>query len=128
MKAFLDKRASEDELFAIVYAKPNKNLDDCIIYILNTVRKSECYGFTEEEIFGMAAHYYEEDTVEIGKSFDCRIVVNHTVELTEEEKQQARKDAIARAHNEAYNSLKRPSQKPQVKQTEANSQPNLFDF
>ena len=30
IKAFLDKRAAEDELFAKDYAKPGKNIDDCL--------------------------------------------------------------------------------------------------
>ena len=29
IKAYLDKRAAEDELFAKDYAKTNKNIDDC---------------------------------------------------------------------------------------------------
>ena len=128
IKAYLDKRANEDELFTTVYAKENKNLDDCINYILNTVQKSGCNGFTDDEIYSMAVHYYDEDPIEIGKNFDCRVVVNHTVELTEEEKQQARKDAIERVHNEAYAKLKQPLQKPQTKQATATHQPTFFDF
>lgn len=29
IKAYLDERAKTDELFAVSYAKENKNLDDC---------------------------------------------------------------------------------------------------
>ena len=32
IKAFLDKKAASDELFAQNYSKPDKNLDDCITY------------------------------------------------------------------------------------------------
>ena len=35
IKAYLDNRASTDSLFAVSYAKENKNLDDCITFILN---------------------------------------------------------------------------------------------
>ena len=71
-------------------------------------------------------HYYDEDNVEVGKNFDCRVVVNHTVELTAEEKQQARKDAIQRVQDDAYTRMKQPLRKPQTKQTEVNNQLNLF--
>lgn len=35
IKAYLDERAKTDELFAVSYAKENKNLDDCVTFILN---------------------------------------------------------------------------------------------
>jgi hypothetical protein len=35
-------------------------------------------------------------------------VVNHHIELTEEEKQQARKNALERLQNEVYAKLKQP--------------------
>ena len=40
IKAYLDKRAADDELFAKVYAKPNKSLDDCCDFIISEVKKS----------------------------------------------------------------------------------------
>jgi len=126
IKAYLDKRANEDNLFAITYAKANKNLDDCITYIFNTVQKSGCNGFTDDEVYSMAVHYYDEDTVEVGTNFNCQVVVNHTVELTEEEKQQARQEAIERVQNEAYLRMKQPLQKPKAKQIAVNNQLNLF--
>ena len=126
IKAYLDKRASEDELFATAYAKENKNIDDCITYIFNTVQKSGRNGFTDDEVFSMAVHYYDEENIEVGKSLDCRVVVNHTVELTEDEKQQARKDAIQKVQDEAYTRMKQPLRKPQTKQTVINNQLNLF--
>ena len=126
IKAYLDKRANEDKLFAVVYAKVNKSIDDCITYILNTVQKSGCNGFTDDEIYSMAVHYYDEDNIEAGKNLDCRVVVNHTVELTAEEKEQARHEAIQRVHNEAYSRMKKPLRKPQNRQTSVNNQLNLF--
>lgn len=123
---YLEQRAMNDDLFAVSFRKANKNIDDCITYIFNTVQKSGCNGFADEEIYSMAVHYYDEDTVEAGKNFDCRVVVNHTVELTAEEKEQARKEAIQRAENEAYSRLKQPLRKPQAKQPEVINQLNLF--
>lgn len=95
IKSYLDKRAAEDELFAFTYSKEGKSLDKCIDYIFNTVQNSGCNGFTDDEIFGMAVHYYDEDDIKVADSpFRGSVVVNHKVELTEEEKQEARKKAI----------------------------------
>jgi hypothetical protein len=79
IKEYLDKRAAEDEQFAKVYAKEKKNLDDCVTYILNTVKKSGNNGFADEEIYGMAVHYYDEDDIKIGGKISGTVVVNHTV-------------------------------------------------
>lgn len=55
---YLEDRAQTDELFTPVYAKPNKSIDECITYILNYVRQSGIAGYTDEEIFSLALHYY----------------------------------------------------------------------
>ena len=60
IQSYLHNRAAIDDLFAEKYSNPSKNIDDCITYILNTVKQSGCYGFTDEEIFSMAIHYYTE--------------------------------------------------------------------
>lgn len=102
IQAYLAQRAMEDELFAVTYKKANKNINDCCTYILNEVRKSGCNGFTDGEVYSMAVHYYDEDNIEIGKPINARVTVNHTVELTTEEKDEARKQAIQRVQNETY--------------------------
>jgi hypothetical protein len=128
IKAYLDKRASEDALFAITYAKDNKNIDDCITYILNTVQKSGCNGFADDEIYSIAVDFYDEDNVTAGNSINCRVVVNHTIELTEAEKEEARKEAMQRATNEAYNKIRQPQKKTGIKQPEFVNHPNLFNM
>ena len=127
IKAYLDIRASEDELFSITYAKANKNINDCITYILNEVKENDCNGFADDEIYSMAVHYYDEDNIDIGNKINCRIVVNHTVELTEEEKEEARKEAIKQATDEAYRKMTQPK-KNSHKQTEVVNTANLFNF
>lgn len=125
IEAYLAQRAAEDTLFAATYKKPNKNINDCITYILNEVRKSGCNGFTDGEIFSMAVHYYDEDSIEVGKPINARVVVNHTVELTPEEKEEARKQAIERAQREAYQKM--TQRKPATKKENSNNvQMTLF--
>lgn len=54
-----------------------------------------------------------------------RTVVNHTVELTEEEKAEARRNAIRKAESEAYAKLAKAKSKP--KKIEDNKlMPSLF--
>ena len=127
IKYYLDKRAQEDELFAVSYAKEGKNIDDCITYILNQVKNSGCNGFADDEIYGMAVHYYDEDDIKVGKKFNATVVVNHKVELTEEEKAEARKRAIEEYRNiEIKKMQERNKQKTKVVQAEP--QPSLFDM
>lgn len=42
----------EDELFAAKYDNPDKNIDDCVTYILNWVQKSGCNGFCVTRYMG----------------------------------------------------------------------------
>lgn len=125
---YLEQRARGDELFAPIYAKPNKNIDDCITYILNYVQQSGINGFTDDEIYCLALHYYDEDSIEVGKPINCNVVVNHTIVLTDEEKAQARQKAIQKVQDEAYAKMKQGNTKPKAKQPEANNIPNLFNF
>jgi len=79
IRQHLEQRAATDELFAVTFAKEGKNIDDCCTYILNKVHKSGCNGFADDEIFGMAVHYYDEDKIEVEKPVNARVVVNHSV-------------------------------------------------
>lgn len=95
IKRFLTNKALTDELFEKFYLKENKNLDDCITFILNTVKKSGECGFTDDEVYNMAIHYYQEDDIKVGEPISgVNIIVNRKVELTEEEKAEARQKAI----------------------------------
>lgn len=79
IQSYLEQRAEYDELFARSYRNPLKNIEDCITYILNYVQKSGCNGFSDDEIFGQAVHYYDETDIEVGKPIDCKVIVNHTL-------------------------------------------------
>ena len=60
IQAYLDQRAASDPLFEWKYTNsPNKSIEECVTYILNTVQKSGCNGFHDDEIFSMAVHYYD---------------------------------------------------------------------
>ena len=126
IQMFLEQRAAEDELFAKSYRNPAKNIDDCVTYILNYVQKSGCNGFTDGEIYGQAIHYYTENEIKAGKPMQCQVAVNHVVELTEAEKQEARKNAVAQYQQAELQKI-RNRNKPTAKK-ENQVQPSLFDF
>ena len=126
IKAYLDKRAEIDLLFSFRYSLPEKKLEDCVTYILNQVQKSGCNGFHDDEIFGMAVHFYDEDSIEIGKPINAQVAVNHVVVLTAEEKEKARQDAMQKVQDEAYRKMTQPTKK--AKRVALNPQPSLFDF
>ena len=95
---YLQARGEQDSLFAETLKKEGKNIDDCVTYILNTVQNSGQQGFTDAEVFGMAVHYYDENDIKVEQPIaNARVVVNHTVELTAEEKAEARKKALDKA-------------------------------
>ena len=127
---YLEQRAEEDTLFAKKYRNPAKNMDDCVTHILNYVKKSGCNGFTDGEIFGQAVHFYDENEIEVGKPMNCQAVVNHVVELTAEEKAEARQNAVRRYQEEELRKLQN-HHKPRTA-TKATAQevqqPNLFNF
>ena len=126
IQMYLEQRAAEDALFAKNYRNPAKNIDDCVTYILNYVKKSGCNGFTDGEIFGQAIHYYEENEIEVGKPMNCQVAVNHIVELTAEEKAEARQKAIQKYQDEEVRKLQNRNRPAAKKETIV--QPSLFDF
>jgi hypothetical protein len=121
IQAYLDQRAETDVLFSFQYTKPEKNIDDCITCILNTVQKSGCNGFADDEIYSMAMHYYDTENINIGNPINCNVVVNHVVE----EKAEAHKEAVQRVQDEAYNRIKQQPKK-RTKQSEEVKQLTLF--
>jgi hypothetical protein len=129
IKDYLDNLAGTDPLFATTYQKEGKNIDDCITYILNTVQKSGCSGFTDDEVFGMAIHYYDEDAIEVGKPMNnANVVVNHQVQLSEEEIKEAKEKGIQQAIDEARKSMQKKSavMTPKPKEETKCEQTSLF--
>lgn len=129
IKTYLDERAKNDELFAVSYAKENKNMDDCVTFILNQVKRSKCMGLTDEEVYSLAVHFFDEDDIEIGNSIACNVIVNHTVELTEEEKAQARQEALKEYQAEQLRKMQKRTNKPKTPKAQPEiTTPSLFDF
>ena len=97
IERYLEGAAAFDETFAERYRREDKSLDECLDYIVTQVQKSGRKGFHDDEIYSLAIHYYQEDNLEEitkGVSGKCQVVTNHTIELTEEEKEEAKRKAL----------------------------------
>ena len=127
---YLNLRAATDPLFAPNLAKPHKNIEDCITYILKQVQQSACNGFEDDEIYSMAVHYYDEDDLEVGSPVACHVVVNHAIVLSEEEKAEARKQAIQQYQAQELRRLQEPKRVKAKASTDSEQvpQPSLFDM
>ena len=130
IQAYLEQRAAEDKLFAASYSKPNKNIDECVTYLLHWA-KSQCnggngIGVTAGEVLSQAVHYFDEDDIEVGKPLQCQVMVCHDMELTDEEKAEARQQAIRQYQAEELRKLQ--SRNKQTAKKETQVQPSLFDF
>lgn len=112
IEAHLKSVAEADEPFAEKLKNPKKSMDDCVTYVLNQVKASGCNGFADNEIYGMAIHYFDEEDIKPGDKINCDVVVNHKIELTPEEienaKKAAREDIVSQ---EIARLRKKPEQK-----------------
>lgn len=130
IKSYLDQRAREDELFRAKYETTTRTIDDVVTYILNQVQASGCCGFADDEIYSMAVHIIDEPEIEIGKPINCGVVVNHHVELTEEEKAEQRAIALKRYQDEELRKMQTRNSKPKAHKPQETKQPelSLFDY
>ena len=126
IKAYLDNYAKEDPLFDLNYQRDGKNIDDCIKYIFTQVKKSGINGFTDDEVYNMAIHYYDEESIEFDDIKDCNVIVNHKVELTSEEITEAKDKAKKTIFNEEQIRLKAKPKKVEVKKENVATQGSLF--
>lgn len=115
IKSYLDKRAKTDKLFAVVYAKANKNLTECCSYIMGEAKKrGNAVCMSDEEVFGLAVHYYDEDNIKINKlpanvKASASAPVSKPVKLTDEDEKRAREEAIKRLTEEQHALLRKKS-------------------
>ena len=86
-----------DELFAAKYANPKKSIDECCKYITGEAyarAKNGCAVISDEEVYGMAVHYYDEEDIKIRKAPNARTAkTNAEPELTKEQQEALRLQA-----------------------------------
>lgn len=74
-------------------------------------KRGNAIAISDEEVYGMAVHYYDEDDIKINRlpAGEKTSVSSSAkpVELTEEDKKAARDKAIARLAEEQYQTLRK---------------------
>ncbi|MGJ0892138.1 PcfK-like family protein [Phocaeicola vulgatus] len=77
IQSYLEERAKNDPLFASVYAKPNKNINECFDYILSEAKKrGNAVCMSDDEVFSLAVHYYDEDDIKVSKQTNYKAVTS----------------------------------------------------
>ena len=134
IKNYLDNRAKTDELFAAKYANPKKSIDECCRYITGEAyakAKNGCAVISDEEVYGMAVHYYDEEDITIRKAPSARTAkVNAEPELTKEQQETLRLQAEKEYKAKVMAELKMKEIERKAKAREKKPQPlmaSLFD-
>ena len=99
IKAYLNKRAECDEV----------NIDLLVAYIASCVRELKRTAFTDDEIYQIAVHYVDEEgnvKVDFNAVKELSCVVSPG-ELTEEDRERAKRQAIEELKREEMDRLKR---------------------
>ena len=142
IKDYLDKRAAEDELFAKSYAKEKKSLDECCLYVLGeALKKSVCKNgvkatvMSDEEVFGLAVHYYDEDNIKVKPLSGIRSSVSTSATTekktsveykpTKKDRENAKKAAMERLIEEERAKMHTPRKRQHVEPVQSN-QMSLF--
>lgn len=127
LKKYLDQRAAEDPLFAESYKKPAKSLEECCRYINGEVYKkrhgSNCICLTDDEVYGMAVHYYDEDDIDINRVPKPQVA---TTKRDPEEEKKAVVEEIKR-EEEAWKKKNTQRTKPAEEKKQGHRQLTIFD-
>ena len=81
IKQYLDDRAAQDEQFSVTYAKENKSIEECCKYIIGEARElgtEVC--MSDDEVFGLAVHYYDEDSIKVEDAPKCEVKTREDAE------------------------------------------------
>lgn len=136
LKQYLDGRAQSDALFAQVYAKDGKTLEECANFVIGEIKKRASggqYVATDAEVFGLAVHYYDEDDVKAGNAGSVQIVSHYKLtdedkaELEEQAKEKAKESYLRDAEAKARKALEKKNEKAKAKAASQPAQPSLFD-
>ena len=128
IKNYLNNRAKEDVLFRAKYETTTRTIDDVGNYIFHAVQQSGCCGCSDMEFYAMAVHAIDEPHLEIGKPMDCNVVVNHHIELTEEEKAEQRAIALNRDQEEEMRKLQQRNSRPKAAKPQHKTNKELSNF
>lgn len=108
IKSYLDRRASEDKMFAESYANPKKNIIKCCDFIVSEVKRQNRTAMTDDEVYGLAVHYYDEaDPGRIDKGIASRAAIV----IPGEDKERLRAEAIEEYKRQCIEEIKNKENK-----------------
>lgn len=128
IKSYLDRRAAEDPQFAESYANPKKSIGECCDYIVSEVRRQNRTAMTDDEVYGLAVHYYDEaDPGRIDKGIASRA----RIVIPGEEKERLMAEAIEEYKRQCIEEIKNRESKLSAisankRKEEKMEQPTLF--
>ena len=86
--------SKKDPLFLKKLANPKKSIDGCVTFIFNHVKNSGQHGYTDDEVYQLARHYYDEDDIKPGTPITGgEVIVNQQINMSEEEIAEAKAEA-----------------------------------
>jgi hypothetical protein len=92
---WLETEKQKDAAFAKKVEESGKNVEGCCNYILQQVKASKLCGYADEEVYGMARHYFDEEELkDPGSQGASRVVVSGHIDLSESEKAEAMAQAV----------------------------------
>ena len=127
IKAFLDDKAEKDPAFAEKYNSEKKNIADCCKFIIAEVKKS-CKGkeaaCTDEYVYGLAMHYYDEENIKVpANAPSCSVVVPGDIKLSEADRTEAREEALRRLkEQEVQEQIRKEQQKQEAAEKKAETE------
>lgn len=106
-------------------------MEECCSYIIGEARKrGNTVAMTDEEVFGLAVHYYDEDDIKINRVSMSRKTEDVEVTISAEEMEEARKEArqraIDRLAEEQYALLRKKPSRAKKTAEEGVQQMSLF--
>lgn len=127
IKAFLDDQAAKDPAFAEKYRSEKKNIEDCCKFIISEVKKSakgKDAACTDEYVYGLAMHYYDEKNIKVpANAPSCRVVVPGNMKLTEADKKEAKEEALRRLkEQEVQEQMRKERQKQEAAEKKAEAE------
>lgn len=136
IKKHLDERAKSDPQFAANYSKEGKNIKDCYAYIISIARKKASGNvccMSDDEVFGLAVHYYDEDNLDMKdaakekKATDVKVAASDD-SGSAKKKASKKKPKPAATASEPQPSAKKPKSKKEAKPERQFVQLSIFDL
>lgn len=126
IKAMLNERAASDPLFAKAYQREGKSIEECCNYIVSEVQRMGVNALTDEEVLGLAVHYYDEVDIKVSKAPACQVVVPATSEVAEARKVELQREAEERFIEEQIKKMQAPAKKIKRTTPITTDTPTLF--